>query len=72
MPIASAMLADTSRYFQMVNDYRSGAADEIVHYLAEATSDAAAAAESSAEVLAELPDARRDRPNREGDQPTRP
>jgi len=31
-----------------------------VHYLAEATSSAAEAAESSAEVLAELPDAWRD------------
>ncbi len=60
VPIASAMLADTSRYFSMVNDYRNGAADEFVHYLAEATSSAAEAAESSAEVLAELPDAWRD------------
>ncbi len=61
VPIAAAMLADTSRYFSMVNDYRNGAADEFVNYLAESTSVAAEAAESSAEVLAELPGAWRDR-----------
>ncbi len=61
VPIASAMLADTSRYFSVVNEYRNGAADEFVLYLAEATLVAAEAAEASAEVLAQLPGAWRDR-----------
>jgi len=56
VPIASAMLANIGRYFQVVTDYRNGAADEFVLYLAESTSAAAAAAEESAGVLASLPD----------------
>ena len=56
VPIASAMLADTSRYFKMVNDNRNGAADEFVAYLAEAAITAAHAAQETAVVLGALPD----------------
>lgn len=55
VPIASAMLANTNRYFGMVNDYRNGAAEEFVAYLAEATITAVEAAQETAVILGELP-----------------
>ncbi|GGF10767.1 Fic family protein [Subtercola lobariae] len=54
-PIASAMLADTTRYFSLVNDYREGAADEFVAYLARSASLASTEAVKSAAALAALP-----------------
>ncbi|MEE4025083.1 Fic family protein [Gordonia sp. PKS22-38] len=55
VPLASAMLADTTRYFAKLDDYRSGDVDSFVDYVAEGTSHAAAASEESARVLASLP-----------------
>jgi Fic family protein len=37
VPLASAMLADTGRYFTQLNGYRDGRADEFVEYVAVAT-----------------------------------
>jgi len=60
VPIASAMLADTGRYFGLVNAYRDGAVDDFVDYVATSTVVAAEAAVQSADDLAELPDQWRD------------
>ena len=60
VPIASAMLADTGRYFRLVNDYRRGSADEFVNYVARSGVAAAGAAQVSARVLRDLPTAWRD------------
>ncbi len=60
VPIASAMLADTGRYFGLVNAYRDGAVDDFVDYVATSTVVAAEAAVQSAHDLAELPDQWRD------------
>lgn len=60
VPIASAMLADVNRYFELVNNYRQGAADEFVHYVATSATVAAEAAEVSAAELAKLPELWRD------------
>ena len=54
------MLTDTAAYFKSVNAYRYGDADGFVRYLAIAASQAAAAAETSAEILGALPSAWRD------------
>lgn len=56
VPLASAMLADTSRYFGRLNDYRGGDADAFVEYVATAAINASEAAQDSARALAELPD----------------
>lgn len=56
VPLASVMLADTRRYFDMLTAYRDGGADDFVHYVAEAAIHACAAAEESAAVLCALPD----------------
>lgn len=55
VPIAAAMLADTSRYFRLVNRYRDGEVDAFVSYLATSSVVAAEAAVQSAVDLAELP-----------------
>lgn len=55
IPLASAMLADTSRYFNHLNEYRNGEADAFVHYLSTAAVHASEAAQDSALTLAGLP-----------------
>jgi Fic family protein len=55
VPVASAIVADRDRYFQLVNDYRSGAVEALVVFLAEAASRSAAQASVSAERLIALP-----------------
>lgn len=56
VPIASVMLADTSRYFALLDGYRRGDADAFVEYVASAAVHACAAAEESADELSRLPD----------------
>ncbi len=55
VPLASVMLADTARYFDLLTAYRSGDADGFVRYVAVAGSIASSAAEVSAVALGELP-----------------
>lgn len=55
VPLASAMLADTTKYFAKLGDYRRGDVDGFVDYVAAGTLDAAAASEESARALAALP-----------------
>ncbi|MXP24381.1 Fic family protein [Gordonia sp. HNM0687] len=55
VPLASAMLADTTKYFAKLGDYRRGDVDGFVDYVAAGTLDAAAASEESARALASLP-----------------
>ncbi|WP_415854283.1 Fic family protein [Sinomonas sp. G460-2] len=54
-PIASAMLADVSRYFRLVNDYRIGDAEPFVVYLAECAVLAVKASKESLAALTQLP-----------------
>ncbi|MGV9714287.1 Fic family protein [Gordonia sp. NPDC003424] len=61
VPLASAMLADTSRYFAMLGEYRRGDVDAFVHYVATGTAHAVAASMESAHALATLPGEWRDR-----------
>ncbi|MEV0545052.1 Fic family protein [Nocardia salmonicida] len=61
VPLASVMLADTSRYFAQLAAYRAGAADEFVLYLALAAVYASEAAIDSARTLTALPQRWRDR-----------
>ncbi|MDL9946920.1 Fic family protein [Gordonia sp. ABSL11-1] len=61
VPLASAMLADTGRYFAELGRYRSGDVDGFVEYVAVGTLHAVASAEESAQVLAGLPAEWRDR-----------
>lgn len=56
VPLASAMLANTSRYFGLLNGYREGRADKFVEYVAKAATHSSEAAQESARALAELPD----------------
>lgn len=56
VPLASAMLADTRRYFSQLDSYRAGNADDFVGYVAHATIHASEAAQDSARSLSELPD----------------
>ncbi|MBF6171804.1 Fic family protein [Nocardia blacklockiae] len=56
VPLASAMLADTRRYFAELDSYRAGRADEFVEYVANASIHASEAAQDSARALSELPD----------------
>ncbi|WP_067845833.1 Fic family protein [Nocardia lijiangensis] len=56
VPLASAMLADTGRYFAQLDHYREGHADKFVEYVAVATTQASDAAQDSARNLAELPE----------------
>ncbi|WP_280270964.1 Fic family protein [Nocardia wallacei] len=56
VPLASAMLADTRRYFSQLDSYRAGNADGFVEYVAHATIHASEAAQDSARSLSELPD----------------
>jgi Fic family protein len=60
VPLASAMLADADFYFDQLTDYRSGRADQFVHYVADAALHASEAAEESAARLAKLPQRWRD------------
>jgi Fic family protein len=55
VPLASAMLADTGRYFARLDAYRAGRVDEFVEYVARATVHSCEAAEDSARALSELP-----------------
>jgi Fic family protein len=56
VPLASAMLADTGRYFTQLNSYREGRADEFVEYVAIATIHSCESAQESAHALADLPE----------------
>jgi Fic family protein len=56
VPLASAMLADTSRYFAQLTGYRAGGADEFVEYVAIAAIHSSEAAQDSARALAQLPE----------------
>ncbi|WP_336084579.1 Fic family protein [Nocardia sp. SSK8] len=60
VPMASVMLADTSRYFAQLTSYRVGNADEFVEYLALAAVHSSEAAAESARNLATLPHRWRD------------
>ena len=55
VPLASAMLADTDHYFSQLTDYRKGAADQFIGYVAGAALHASQAAEETAARLAGLP-----------------
>ncbi|UAK32348.1 Fic family protein [Nocardia asteroides] len=55
VPLASAMLADTGRYFAQLNGYREGHVDEFVEYVSTATIHSCEAAQESARALADLP-----------------
>ncbi|GAA3814393.1 Fic family protein [Cellulomonas soli] len=55
VPIAAAMLADTQRYFDVVNGYRDGYAGEFITYLAHATLRAAEEARASVDELRTMP-----------------
>ena len=56
VPIASAIVADRSAYFELVNGYRTGEVEPIMVFLANATTRAAREAAVSAQRLIELPD----------------
>lgn len=56
VPLASVMLADTSRYFDELTAYRRGDADSFVSYVSEAAVIASSSAEQSAVRLSGLPD----------------
>lgn len=56
VPVASAMLAERDRYFDLVNRYRLGEVREFVFDMASGASIAATEAATSAERLAMLPD----------------
>ncbi|MEU6829227.1 Fic family protein [Nocardia beijingensis] len=55
VPLASAMLADTGRYFAQLNGYREGHVDAFVEYVSTATIHSCEAAQESARTLADLP-----------------
>ncbi|MEU6564484.1 Fic family protein [Nocardia nova] len=55
VPLASVMLADTRRYFALLNGYRDGDVDSFVQYVSSGAIHACTAAEESAQALAELP-----------------
>jgi len=61
VPVASAIVADRDRYFDLVNEYRSGDVEAFALYLAHATVRAAEEAAVSAQRLVELPDQWRER-----------
>ena len=56
VPMASAMLADTDRYFRCLTEYRRGGAEQFVGYVADAAVHASEAAAESAARLAVLPE----------------
>ncbi|MFB8004777.1 Fic family protein [Nocardia sp. NPDC056000] len=60
VPLASVMLADTSRYFMHLNRFRHGDVDSFVEYLATGAIHASEAAQDSALALADLPSRWRD------------
>ncbi|WP_245701011.1 Fic family protein [Sanguibacter gelidistatuariae] len=66
VPIAAAMLADTEKYFSLVNTYRDGHAEPFITYLAHAALRAAEEAGASVRELQTMParwrDAVGDRP----------
>ncbi|MEN4476615.1 Fic family protein [Mycolicibacterium cosmeticum] len=55
VPLASVMLADTSRYFDELSAYRRGDPDSFVRYVSEAAVIASSVAEQSAARLSALP-----------------
>ncbi|QBS40360.1 Fic family protein [Nocardia sp. CS682] len=55
VPLASAMLADTARYFAKLGAYREGRVDAFVEYVAVGALHASEAAQESARALAALP-----------------
>ncbi|MGW2666151.1 Fic family protein [Nocardia tengchongensis] len=55
VPLASVMLADTSRYFMHLNRFRDGDVDAFVEYLAVGAIHACESAQDSAMALADLP-----------------
>lgn len=55
VPIASAMVAHTQRYFDLVNNYRTGALEPFVLDVARSAQVASSEARTSAAVLAGLP-----------------
>ncbi|WP_194834741.1 Fic family protein [Nocardia sp. XZ_19_369] len=55
VPLASAMLADTARYFAQLGAYREGRVDTFVEYVAVGALHASEAAQESARALAALP-----------------
>lgn len=54
-PIASAMVATVEKYFELVNNYRSGDVDPFVNYLAQSAIRATDAAKISITALEQLP-----------------
>lgn len=56
VPVASAIVADRERYFELVNGYRTGDVEALTAYLADATARAAEEAAVSAGRLVALPD----------------
>lgn len=61
VPVASAIVADRSHYFDLVNGYRSGDVEPFALYLADATARATEEASVSAERLVRLPEQWRER-----------
>jgi Fic family protein len=57
IPIASVVVADRERYFALLDEYRLGNVDELIHLMCVATSVASTEAEASASVLAAMPEA---------------
>lgn len=55
-PLASAMVANRERYFELVNGYRDGYLHDFVRYLARSATIASNEAAVSAAVLAKLPE----------------
>ncbi|HUX69862.1 MAG TPA: Fic family protein, partial [Cellulomonadaceae bacterium] len=55
VPVASAIVADRDRYFQLVNDYRGGDVEPLAVFLGDAASRSAGEASVSAERLIGLP-----------------
>lgn len=56
VPIASAMVADVETYFSLVNNYRTGAVTDFVHYLCVSAEHAADASQDSIRALNDLPE----------------
>lgn len=56
IPIASAMVANVSRYFELVNNYRRGEVTEFVLYLCRSAVHAVESSNESIEALRALPD----------------
>ena len=55
VPVASAMLADTTTYFALINDYRTGSVEPFVAYLADSSVTASQEAQQAALRLQAMP-----------------